>query len=305
MIKSNFLSVFILCLATVFGTAAQSDCNSKKNANAARNGNKTQNTVSNNKMTNKETEPNAGGEIKVLADGSYGAMEEPFLFVARDAETYARLKNELENLPSVAEADFKNQAIVAAFAGTKNTGGYSVEIKKSGGKIAVILNSPPPDAIVTEALTMPYKIAAVPLGAGNSLNLEIGENWKKTAQSYKVSSGEFEYSGGIDGRRKAFAATGAIDVYQFGDLITLNFNLYGTGADKNMKLNDVASGVLSSEKIELTRLDAGSFSESPKPLVKVSGTIGSDKLALTFDPLPTMVSDGFQVRGKLEAARIN
>jgi hypothetical protein len=302
MIKSNFLTIFILCLTAIFGTAAQSDCSSKKSANAG-NGNKTQNAVGNNKMEDEKTEPVMSGEIKVLAEGSFGAMEQPFLFVARDAETYARLKNTIKNLPDAAGIDFKNQAVVAAFAGTKNTGGYSVEIKNTGAKIAVSLNSPPPDAMVTEALTMPYKIAAVPLGAANSMNLEIGENWKKTAQTYKVSSGEFEYSGGIDGRRKTFAAAGWIDVYRFADLVTLRFDLSGAGAGKNMKLADTVSGVLSGNKIELARLDAGSFSENPKPPLKVSGTLSNNKLELNFEPLPTMISDGFQARGKLEAVQ--
>ncbi len=303
MIKLNFLTIFILSLAAIFGTAAQSDCNSKKNKNTQANGNTIQNTISSNKMTNEKTEPVAGGEIKILAQGSFGKMEQPFLFVARDPETYARLKNLVEDLPPASEIDFANQAVVAAFAGTKNTGGYSVEIKNAGGKISISVISPPPDAMVTEALTMPYKIVAVPVEAENPVNLEVSEDWKKTAQIYKVSSSAFEYSGGIAGRKKSFKAEGAIEVYRFGDLVTLRFNLSGTGAEKNMKLTETASGVLSGNKLELLRLNAGSFSEGPKPPLNVSGTIANDKLILTFEPLPTNVADGFQTRGKLEAVR--
>lgn len=241
------------------------------------------------------------GEIKILAEGSYGKAEEPFLFVARDAETYAQLKNMIENLPSASEIDFSKQAVIAAFAGTKNTGGYSVEIKKAGEKISISVNSPPPDAIVTEALTMPYKIAAVE--AANSLSLDISENWKKAAQIYRVSSGDFEYSGGFAGRRKAFAAEGTIEIYQMGELVTLNFNLSRKGENKGMRLTDTASGVLKGGNLGLERLDAGSFSEGPKPPLKVSGMMKDGKLSLNFEPLPSMVADGFQARGKLEAVK--
>lgn len=254
-------------------------------------------------MTNEKNEPAASGEIKILAEGSFGKIEQPFLFVARDPETYARLKSLLEDLPPAPEIDFANQAVVAAFAGTKNTGGYSVEIKTAGGKISVSVNSPPPDAIVTEALTMPYKIAAVPVESETPVNLEVSEVWKKTAQTYKISSSAFEYSGGITGRKKSFTAEGTIDVYRFDDLVTLGLNLSGTGADKNMKLTETASGVLSGGRLEISRLDAGSFSEGPKPPVKVSGTIANDSLELSFEPLPSNVADGFQVRGKLKAVR--
>lgn len=304
MIKSKLLKISVLSSVFIFGIAAESDCNSKKqNKNMKAGGNAVQNTINNNEMKDEESKPPAAGEVKVLAEGSYGRAEQPFLFVARDGETYAQLKNMIENLPSASEIDFAKRAVVAAFAGTKNTGGYSVEIKKSGEKISISVNSPPPGAMVTEALTMPYKIVAVE--AGNSLNLDASENWEKTAQTYKVSSGDFEYSGGIAGRRKAFAAEGAIEVYQMGELVTLDFNLAGKGENKAMKLTDTASGILKGDKLELARLDAGSFSEGPKPPLKVSGAISGGKLNLNFEPLPSMVADGFQARGRLEAVKKN
>ena len=86
-----------------------------------------------------------------------------------------------------------------------------------------------------------------------------------------------------------------------GDLATLKFNLAGTNAEKNMRLTETASGTAKNGAIDLARLDAGSFSEGPKPPLKVSGTISGDKLSLNFEPLPTNIRDGFAVRGKLEA----
>ena len=91
----------------------------------------------------------------------------------------------------------------------------------------------------------------------------------------------------------------------FGDNITFIFNLSGKETEKERKLNAAASGKIERQsKIELTRLGAGSFAENPKPPLKVSGTSKSNNLNLIFEPLPTNVADGFQVRGEIEAAKI-
>lgn len=298
--KSKITILFLSGAIFVFGTAAQKDCGAKKNNNSAAN------TVSNNAMSNNtkrvETSPTSGSNnVKTLAEGSYGKIEQPFLFVVRSAETYRRLQRAVEDLPSTTGIDYEKQAIVAAFAGTRNTGGYSVEIDETGDKISIKVNNPPADAIVIDALTMPYKIAVVSVEAENALNLEVSADWKKSAQIYKLSSGEFEYSGGIAGRAKKFSAEGTIEVWQLGDLATLKFNLSGTNAEKNMRLTETASGAAKNGVIDLPRLDAGSFSEGPKPPLKVSGTISGGRLSLSFEPLPANARDAFAARGKLEA----
>lgn len=251
----------------------------------------------------KRLETEADKNIKILAEGAYSKVESPFVFVARSKETYAQLKNLVENLPAEIEIDFEKQAVVAAFAGTRNTGGYAVEIKIAADKIAVEVAAPPKDAMVTQALTQPFKVALVSVEAENALTLSLSANWTNAMRNYKVSSGEFEYSGGIAGRSRQFAVEGAIGVLTFGDLITLDFNLYGKGADKNRKLAEIASGTIKNGKIGIARLDVGSFSEGPKPPDKISGALTNDKLSLTFEPLPTFVSDGFSARGRLEAVR--
>ena len=242
--------------------------------------------------------------IKTLAEGSYGAAETPFIFVARSAETYAHLQKIVENLPPAAEIDFSRAAVVAAFAGTKNTGGYSVAIQNANGKITINVTEPPKDAITTDALTMPFAVALVPAEEEKTLSVEASANWKNAMQIYKVALGKFESSGGFAGRRKKFDAVGTIGVLRFGDYATLFFNLTGKGADKNMKLTEIASGLIKDGAVELLRLDAGSFSEGPKPPLKVSGEIKADKLSLIFESLPTIVADGFQVGGKVEAVKI-
>jgi hypothetical protein len=254
-------------------------------------------------MKSSETKSDSG--VEILAEGAFSKVESPFVFTARSKETYAQLKTLVENLPAESEIDFDKQAVVAAFAGTKNTGGYSVEIKKANGKIAVEILAPPKDAMVTQSLTQPFVVALVSVESENELSLTLSADWTGAMQNYKVISGEFEYSGGFAGRRKQFAVEGAVGVFTLDNLITMVFNLSGKGADKNMKLAETASGTIKDGKIEIARINVGSFSEGPKPPDKVSGMLINDKLSLTFEPLPTYISDGFSARGKIEGLKAN
>lgn len=242
-------------------------------------------------------------ELKTIAEGVNSKIETPFVFVARDAKTYELLKSKVENLPAASEIDFTKYAVVAAFAGTKNTGGYSLAFKQTGESYSVEVLSPPQGAIVTEALTSPYKVTLVPVEEEKSLNLTVSDDFKSSVKTYKISSSEFSYSGGFAYREKKFSAEGTIDVMQTGNLVTLDFNLSGKNTDSEMKLTETASGTLKDGKIELKRLDAGSFSEGPKPPDKISGSLNENKLSLTFEPLPTNVADGFSMSGKLEAVK--
>lgn len=302
MTKHKELLFFGLLAIFIFGTGAQSNCDSKKSKNAAiinSNGN----TMSNGKKTAETPAQNTNGEIKTLAEGSYGKIEQPFLYVVRSAETYRQMQSVITELPSSSGIDFNKQAIIAAFAGTKNSGGYSVEIKSAGDKVSISVVNPPPGAIVTEALTMPYKVAIVPIETENSLNLDVSADWRNVQRTYRLNSGEFESSGGFAGRLNKFSAVGTIDVWQFGELVTFDFNL--SGADANMKLTEMASGIIQNGKINVARLDAGSFSQGPKPPLKATGTISGNNLSMIFEPLPTNIRDGFQVNGNLEAVLIH
>jgi hypothetical protein len=290
----KILLLFVISFSLIGCASAQikkrNTTEKSKNTNV-----KTNNKTANNKPMSVET--------KSLAEGAYSKVEEPFVFVAREQETYAQLQSIVENLPSASEIDFSKSAVVAAFAGTKNSGGYSVSIKNSAGKVLIEMINPPKDAMVTQVITTPFNVALIPLEENNSVNLELSANWKNAMQTYKIASGTFEYSGGIAGMRKEFGAEGAISILSFGNYATLVFNLAGKGANKNMKLADTASGSVKGGKIELARLGAGNFSENPKPPLKVSGTMTNGKLSLAFEPFPSRVADGFQARGKIEAVK--
>ncbi len=289
----------VISLTLFFCVAAQSDCQSKNKKEADKNMNMNKNTSE--KIPDEEVSQPNETRIKTIDEGTNSKIETPFIFVVRSAETYAQLQSFAENLPPASQFDFNKSVIVAAFAGTKNTGGYSVGIKKSADKIAVDLTAPPKDAMTTQALTTPYQIVLIPIETEDNLMLDIAENWQNAAETYKTTSGEFEYSGGIDGRVKNFTAEGTIKILRSGDNLTLIFNLSGKDAEKARKLNAAASGKIKDGKIDVPRLDAGSFSENPKPPVKVSGTLTNNRLNLIFEPLPTNIADGFQVQGKVEA----
>src|SRR5688572_20929415 len=92
----KFLLLIVACFALFACVAAQD----KQTPATEKNINKSENKKIKTETTPCEplslTQP---GEIKILAEGSYGKAEQPFLFIARDGETYAQLKNMIENLP--------------------------------------------------------------------------------------------------------------------------------------------------------------------------------------------------------------
>jgi len=62
--------------------------------------------------------------------------------------------------------DFSREAVVFLFAGTRNTGGYSVEPQSATleGETLIVdatVKGPPRDAIVTQVITSPYAVVTV------------------------------------------------------------------------------------------------------------------------------------------------
>lgn len=292
---------FLLLLLAMFTLTCDNSAQNKNRENSNQTKMKTPKKPP--QPTNDKTDSKSDGNLKTLAEGFYSTIENPFVFVARSPETYSQLQSFVENLPAVSEIDFSKTAVVAAFAGTKSSGGYSVTTKKIANKIMIDVAAPPKDAMTTQALTTPFNVSLVPVEEAMPLLIELSANWKNAAQNFKITSGEFEYSGGFAGNSTKFSVEGTISILSFGDYATLIFNLSGKGAEKARKLREAASGSVKKNQINLARLDAGSFSEGPKPPLKVSGTIAGGKLALTFEPLPTIIADGYEVGGKIEALK--
>ncbi len=243
-------------------------------------------------------------EYKILLEGAQSKVEMPFIFIVRDAETYAEMRGLVEGLPASSTIDFNQAAVVAAFAGTRNTGGWAVAVKPSADKIIIDVNAPDKGDMTAQIITYPFQVALVPVAENQPLNIEPAAIWTNELKNYRVTKGNFQYSGGITGRSKKFNAAGTVGVLSYGDHLTYFFNLAGKENESQRKLTEMVSGVAKNGSVEFTRLDAGTFSEMPHPALKVKGTATADKLALVFEPLPTNIADGFAARGKLEAVRI-
>lgn len=292
----NLRNITLVILSLIlFGAAADAAAQSKRK--------KTSRKTRKSQPAKVKTMPDNNGEIKVLVGGSYSKVEAPFVLVARDAETYSLIRGLVEDLPPSSTVDFSKSAVVAAFAGQKNTGGYPVTIRSVDGKIKIELGQPEKGDAVTQVITAPFQVAAIPLDDSQNLHLEIPMQWTNRIQSYRVAKGEFETSGGIAGRSKKFSANGTIGVLTHADLVTFIFNLSGTKSEISRKLSDISSGVVKEQNLIITRMDAGNFAEMPRPPLKVFGKVTADKLSLTFESFPPTVADGYMTRGKIEAVK--
>src|SRR5512138_225460 len=69
-------------------------------------------------------EGQVSGELKVITQGFYSSITDPFIAIIRDDATYAELAKLDPNLPKL-NVDLKTNVVIAAFLGQRNTGGYS------------------------------------------------------------------------------------------------------------------------------------------------------------------------------------
>ncbi|HZH92170.1 MAG TPA: protease complex subunit PrcB family protein [Pyrinomonadaceae bacterium] len=254
-------------------------------------------------------ETKVSGEIKELASGGYSSVREPFILVARDAQTYAGLRKLHDKLPEQGADFFKTNAVVAAFLGQRSSGGYGVQITHGGAagasvRLRVSEKSPAKDAFSTMALTQAFQIISVPVQEESPLALELGATWQQAARPYKVSAGEFTRMGGFAGRRERSTITGDVRVMRHGLLATVFFVLEGAGAEGKYALQDVASGTVTPQgTLTLARLDPGSFVPPPRHPLGARGQFANDEgqLSLAFEVMETKVNDGYSGQGKLEA----
>jgi hypothetical protein len=106
--------------------------------------------------------------MRSLATGSYAAAqaEQPQTVLVESAADYERVWAETIGGGERPPVDFEKESVVIVLAGLKRSGGYSVEVRGVSleGRILVVdavVKTPPPDAIVTMALTSPFAVIAV------------------------------------------------------------------------------------------------------------------------------------------------
>lgn len=245
-------------------------------------------------------------EMKVLAQGQHGKIEEPFLVVARESEVYGELRALVEGLPELGADFFETRVVVAAFAGARRSGGYGVEFKRGADRrILITETTPPKGAMVTMALTQPFKVVSVEVGEEGAVELELGGAWgAQHWRPFRVASGEFQTGGGFAGRFEKLKLEGGVSLARHGKLLTLMFDVKSVGGKSGRALKEAASGIeRAAERFEIPRIDAGTLVDHPRPPLRVTvyaPDVGG-KLLFVFESLPTNVSDGFGGSGNLEA----
>ena len=252
----------------------------------------------------KNAEPvKTGGGPETLASGGHSQVREPFVFVARDSQTYKELRRLAGDLPELRDEFFRAGVVVAAFLGQRRTGGYEVEIaREADGALRVSEKSPPKDAMTTMALTAPYRVVSYATPDENPVRLRLDSAWQQAARPYRVVLGEFTMLGGFAGVREKFNVTGTLGLMRHRDLATVIFDLGGDDAGRPRVLADAASGKVSAGKLTLS-VDPGTFILPPRRrmIAEVEAGPGENKLHFTLDGLQAAVADGFGGRGKFDA----
>tara|TARA_R110000824_G_scaffold401771_1_gene615913 strand:+ start:565919 stop:566458 length:540 start_codon:yes stop_codon:yes gene_type:complete len=84
-------------------------------------------------------------------------------------DEFARVWKKAGRTDDVPSVDFSTQYVIAVFAGTKGTGGHTIEVSAvtdtAGARsVALRLSEPGASCVVTQAQTSPYQIIVVPHG---------------------------------------------------------------------------------------------------------------------------------------------
>ncbi len=270
--------------------------------------------------------PNSGtptNALKVLAEGFHSAITNPFFSVVRDTETYAELTKLDGSLPKLDSDFFKSHAVIAAYLGTRNTGGYSIEIflegmttyagqTKTEPKVLIRIaeKTPGKGVMVPQMITSPFKVVSFEVNATDNLIVAPDYTWQKNMRRYRIAGGTFKTSGGFAGTTEQFRLTGDLKILaREGNLATFFiFLLNADPAKKQRSLNDITTGVIDADgHLTINKLITGSLVDAPNSGLKVSGAFssGGSKISLVINSLPTMVADGYQGEGTLEAELVD
>ncbi len=252
------------------------------------------------------TTVDTNGELKELAAGAYGPLRDAFVVAARDAQTYAQLRALVKDLPDQSADFFQTHVVVAAFLGQRSSGGYSIALKRTGRNgLSLVEQGPPKGAMVTMALTAPFRVVALPLGLDDALALTLDTAWQQRQRPYRVTSGELTVIGGFAGIKEQSTLTGTLRVMRAGDLATFTFDVQSKGGATLHRLTDTATGSVDQQgRVTLPRVDAYALSGAIESLLRMSGqfTDGEQNLSLSFETVPVgNVSDNFSAQGKLAA----
>lgn len=247
----------------------------------------------------------SGEKVRLLSAGPNSSVGESFVFVVRTRGALEELGRIVALPEGASDTDFNKAAIVAAFSGTKPTGGFSVGIGMIDGELTIAEESPGSDDIVTQALSQPYAIAVVDVEEEDSLFVNVPESWAGRLETYSIRSGRLNITGGFIGIDKTVALAGTVKVMRFGGLATFQFE-HLESADGERKLAETVSGHRSGEGWIAERMEAGKFVERPHPPLRFFAALAGDSLDLKFEPgkRDYVVNDGYEASGELTAKRV-
>jgi len=298
-------TIALLMLSTVALSSGASGCHAKQNAALPT------------QTPNTETSTKAP---KILAEGFHSSITNPFIAVIRDAVTYAELMKLDNTLPKLDAEFFNSHAVVAAYLGTRNTGGYSVEIRWGTGlsvgrtpakpSMFIAEKAPAKGVMVPQMITSPFKIVSLEVNPRDNIMVASDSAWQQTMRRYRIASGTFKMSGGFAGTTERFRLTGDLRILvREANLATFFISVFNPDpAKKQRALTDITTGAIDANgDLTINKLAAGSLVDGPNSGLKVSGAFssGERKLSLVFNSLPSMVADGYQGEGTLEAELVD
>ncbi|HEV8589491.1 MAG TPA: protease complex subunit PrcB family protein [Pyrinomonadaceae bacterium] len=245
-------------------------------------------------------------ELTIVAEGFHSSITKPFIAVIRDASTYSELAKLEPSLPKL-DNDFKNNILVAAFCGERNTGGYSVEISRSQtGEIQVQEKKPGKDMMVAQMITSPFKVVSIAASPAMPVRITFDAAWASSVNTYTITKGAFTVSGGFAGRREEFELSGGIAMMRHKRLVTFRFTFRSKEKGEKVLLEDFATGTIESDAIKIAVLSDGDLIPPPTNGLEANGKLTNHEqnLSLTLVSLPTMVADGYGGGGTIEAMRV-
>ena len=274
-------------------------------------------------------------ETKELAASTHCSVFESFVFVAREPQGYAALKNlninvkgsGLRNsnivLPEEDAAFFKTHAVIAAFLGQRRTGGFGIDITKGADGVIKIAERKPRGMVIM-SLTTPFKIVAVPVNGDEPITLSLDETWKDRLRTYKVAHGTLTITGGFAGIREESSLSGTLQIMRAAaavqpsatgemskpypeSLVTVIVDLKSTGKRQG-EMRDVAGGtVLESGQLNISYLNSYQLSGAIQSPFRTTGqfSAGEQELTLTLETVAAPnVSDNFAARASVKAAAV-
>jgi len=111
--------------------------------------------------------------VTVLAQGQHSMQtEERFEWVTQP-ESFQALWEAAQAGPQPS-VDFERDGVVAVFMGERPTGGHGIQVEQVALRddellVEVLLQSPGPECLTTQALTQPYQIVSVPRAAEQAI----------------------------------------------------------------------------------------------------------------------------------------